>query len=224
MKNLFLKVSQINGETVDLPCQVIEVKNAMVVVSDFLLDHPIPLLFEVKHNQINTLFDFTKVNPYEIWFFYLDKDEVSFGKSFSLGNSDIPFQIQTQAKYIAIVPCNYKDLKQKQIDASSKLVNFKTNNSYLPDTQPYKKEIEDWILRLFQLSNDELINAFNRETTIKSWGQARSHYLRALQCEIQNRTFKSDILFEYNKNGSVNSFLLKNAVQINNGFLEFKNT
>lgn len=223
MNKLFLKVSQNNGETVDLPCQLIEVNRSLVVVSDFLLDHPIPLLFEVKHNQINTLFDLTNVTPYEIWFFYFENDEVFFGKSFSLGNGDTPFQIQTQAKFIVIVPCNYKDLNQKKIDASCKYIDLKINNSYLPDTYHHKNKIEDWTLRLLELSDQELINAFNKETGISSWGEARSHYLHALQCEIKNRTFNSDILFEHNDKGSIRSFILKNPVQINNNILEFKN-
>jgi len=223
MNKLFLKVSQNNGETVDLPCQLIEVNRSLVVVSDFLLDHPIPLLFEVKHNQINTLFDLTNVTPYEIWFFYFENDEVFFGKSFSLGNGDTPFQIQTQAKFIVIVPCNYKDLNQKKIDASCKYIDLKINNSYLPDTYHHKNKIEDWTLRLLELSDQELINAFNKETGISSWGEARSLYLHALQCKIKNRTFNSDILFEYNDNGSIRSFILKNPVQINNNILEFKN-
>ena len=223
MNKFFLKVSQNNGETTDLPCHLIEVKNAMVVVSDFLLDHPIPLLFEVKHSQINTLFDLTKVTPYEIWFFYFEKDEVSFGKSFSLGNGETPFQIQTQAKFIVIVPCNYKDLNQKKIDASSKYIDIKINNSYLPDTHHHKSQIEDWSLKLLELSDQELINTFNKETGITSWGEARSLYLLALQSEILNRSFNSDILFEYNENGSVLTFLIKTTVQINKDILEFKN-
>jgi hypothetical protein len=223
MKKLFLKVSQINGETIDLPCQHIDVNSSPVVVNDFLLDHPIPLLFEVKHGQINTLFDLTKVAPYEIWFFYLENSEVFFGKSFSLGITDSPFLIQTQAKFIVIVPCDYKDLNQHQIKATNNYVGFEINNSYLLDTEPNKKEKEDWTLRLFELTDQELINVFNKEIGSSSWGESRNFYLTALHCEIQNRLFHSDILFEYDQNVSLRTVLHKNIVQINNGVLEFKN-
>jgi hypothetical protein len=80
MNKLFLKVSQNNGETVNFPCQLIEVNSSLVVAGDFLLEHPFPLLFEVKHSQINTLFDLTKATPYEIWFFILKMTKFFFAK------------------------------------------------------------------------------------------------------------------------------------------------
>jgi hypothetical protein len=114
-------------------------------------------------------------------------------------------------------------LNQKKIDASCKYIDLKINNRYLPDTYHHKNKIEDWNLRLLELSDQELINAFNTEAAITSRGEARSFYLHALQCEIKNRTFNNNVLFECNDNGSIRSFVIKNPVQINNNILKFKN-
>lgn len=102
MNTLFIDFSSKERGTIVLPCQIVEVNETVIVVKSLIVENPNILLFEVKHNQINTLFDLTKVSPYELWYFAQNQEFIA--KSFSLQNGDAPFQIQTQARFVILIP------------------------------------------------------------------------------------------------------------------------
>ena len=79
-----------------------------------------------------------------------------------------------------------------------------------------------WIASLAILNDAILINKVNREVGNPGWTTSRGVYLKCLSNEIRKRPFNSNILFEFNTNGTVAAFSLKNKVQLLNNTLEFK--
>jgi hypothetical protein len=74
---------------------------------------------------------------------------------------------------------------------------------------------------LSALSDEALIERFNREAGSLGWNNARSQFLICLQEEIQKRNFDSSILFEYRTNTKeVHAFKLKDKVKLVEGRLE----
>lgn len=123
MNTLFLNFSSNEGEKIVLPCQIVEVNEAVVLVKSLIVDNPNILFFEIKHNQINTLFDLTKVVPYELWYF--DEIQEFIAKSFSLQNGDASFLIETQARFIALIPRENWNISQTNLITSFKCHSFK---------------------------------------------------------------------------------------------------
>lgn len=131
MNTLFLNFSTIDGETIVLPCQKTEINDAVVVVKSLMAENPKILLVEIIHNQINTLLDLTNVSPYELWYF--DQQQIFIAKSFSLQNGAAPFQIQTQARYIALIP-----LKDEKVNKTNLITDFKCHYIKLTDEDPFE--------------------------------------------------------------------------------------
>lgn len=218
MDTLFLNVSINAIETITLPANIIAVEQTTIVIQQLLQDHPKTIFLDVKHNHLNTLLELTNVAPYELWYFNA-KQEFT-GKSLCLQNGTAPFQIVTQARFIALVPFGaHYDLVSVN---STKLKNFTLSETHLPLSETVAVERAKWTLSLFNLTNNDLIEVYNNEVQKMVWVQARSYYLKCLQTEIRNRSFDSDILFEFNTNGTVAAFRLKNKVQLLNHKLEFK--
>jgi hypothetical protein len=84
MDTLFLNLSTNNREAIVLPCQTIEVIETVVEVKSPIVDNPKILLLEVKHSQINTLLDLTKMAACELWYF--NKKQFFDAKSLYLQN------------------------------------------------------------------------------------------------------------------------------------------
>jgi 5S rRNA maturation endonuclease (ribonuclease M5) len=82
-------------------------------------------------------------------------------------------------------------------------------------------QIAQWQTSLALLSDAELIIKVNREVGICAWTSSRADYLSLLHKEIRKRSFISSILFDFDSNGTVISFKLKNKVQLINQALEF---
>jgi hypothetical protein len=204
MKPTFLNFSEDGLLISTIPAWCVEVNDTTIVVNKCLQDSPKTIFFKITHNQINTLVDLTDCAPYELWYF--NDKELLTGKSFSLQEGSAPFHIQTQARYIALVPMAVKkvklDLNNRQMPRGS----FKLTDTYLPDSAPYSAELAAWTLSLFALSNEELVDTFNKEVQKNGWVQARGYYLGCLKKEIQNRPFDSDILFTKNNQESVLEF------------------
>ena len=80
-----------------------------------------------------------------------------------------------------------------------------------------------WQDSLSLLNDAELIDKVNDEVGNPGWTSSRGVYLHCLSNELRKRSFNSDILFEFNANGTVAAFSLKNKVQLLNTFLVFKN-
>ncbi len=131
MNTLFLNFSTIDRETIVLPCQKTELNDAVVVVKSLLIENPIIVLLEVKHNYINTLLDLTNVASYELWYF--DQQQVFIAKSFSLQNGAAPFQIQTQARYIALIP-----FKDEKVNKTNLITDFKCHSIKITDEDPFE--------------------------------------------------------------------------------------
>jgi hypothetical protein len=130
MNTLFLNFSTIDRETIVLPCQKIEVTDTVVVVKSLMADNPKILLLEIKHDHINTLLDLTNVAPYELWYF--DQQQIFIAKNFSLQNSAAPFQIQTQARYVALIP-----IKDEKVNKTNLLTDFKCHSIKITDEDAF---------------------------------------------------------------------------------------
>lgn len=57
-----------------------------------------------------------------------------------------------------------------------------------------KKNPFDYQESLEKLSNDQLIEAFNRQVGVQGWGNARASYGRALRNEFLKRDFDSTLI------------------------------
>lgn len=217
MNTLFLSASLNGRETITVPALIVRVIKPIILVNELILGHTKSIFFEVTHGQLNTLLDLTNVTPYELWYFN-EKNEFT-GKSFSLQKGNAPFQIQTQARYIALIPSSTR-LARYVVNSTIVERTFTLSETYLPITEPYAIERAQWTIKLCKLSDTELIEEFNRESEKKGWTQARSYYLDCLKNELLNRPFNSEILFEFDSNKIVTGFKLKNKVQLINQVLE----
>ena len=61
-----------------------------------------------------------------------------------------------------------------------------------------KLDAQKWRKELSLLSNNQLIETFNRETQKKGWVSSRGIFLSLLGDEIRSRNFDSNIIFEKN--------------------------
>lgn len=193
MNTLFLRVSLDSVTTISLPANIIELEDTNVVVNKLLQDHPKTVFFKIKHQHLNTLLDLTNCAPYELWYF--DEDEKFTGKSFSLQKGNAPFIIQTQARFIAVVPYGIKYAGHLNQNIFVKKRSFTLSETFLPETDPYAADVALWTLSFFNLTDEELIATLNNETPKKGWVQARAYYIDCLKKEIRNRTFNSNIFF-----------------------------
>ena len=80
-----------------------------------------------------------------------------------------------------------------------------------------------WQDALALLNDPELIEKVNDEVGNPGWTSSRGVYLQCLSNELRKRSFNSDILFEFNSNGTIAALSLKNKVHLLNNTLEFKN-
>lgn len=80
-----------------------------------------------------------------------------------------------------------------------------------------------WQDSLALLNDSELIEKVNDEVGKPSWTSSRGVYLQCLSKELRKRPFNSDILFEFNANGTIATLSLKNKVKLLSNTLEFKN-
>lgn len=131
MKTFFLNFSTIERETIVLPCQKTEVNETVVVVKSLLAENPQILLLDIKHDHINTLLDLTNVAPYELWYF--DLQQIFIAKNFSLQNSTTPFQIQTQARYVVLIP-----VMDEIVNKTNLLTDFKCHSFNIADEDPFE--------------------------------------------------------------------------------------
>ena len=219
MNTLFLRVSFNSLETISLPANIIELGETNVVVYKLLQDHPKTFFFKIKHQHLNTLLDLTNCTPYELWYF--DEKEKFTGKSFSLQKGNAPFLIQTQAKFIALVPIGiqYAGYVNQNIQIEKR--NFTLSETFLPETEPYAADVARWTLSLFNLTDEELIQTLNNETPKNGWVQARAHYNDCLKKEIRNRSFNSDILFDFDADQRIVGFKIGEKVGLIEDNLNF---
>lgn len=69
-------------------------------------------------------------------------------------------------------------------------------------------------MSLFELSDEELVNKYNEEVLKKGWTQARSYYLDCLQKEIKNRSFNSDMLFDFDAEDKTVAFKIGSKIDL----------
>lgn len=212
MNTLFLRVSLDSVTTISLPANIIELEDTNVVVHKLLQDHPKTIFFKIKHQHLNTLLDLTNCAPYELWYF--DEDEKFTGKSFSLQKGNAPFIIQTQARFIAVVPYGIKYAGHLNHNIFVKKRSFTLSETFLPETDPYAADVALWTLSFFNLTDEELIQTLNNETQKKGWVQARGFYNDCLKKEIRNRSFNSDILFDFDADGRIVAFNIGKKVAL----------
>lgn len=218
MKTLFLSISDDSSEARIMPSYCINVENTNVLVKKLIKDIQQTFFLQIKHQHINTLLDLTDCTPYELWYF--DDKEKYTGKSFSLQKEGAPFLIQSQARFIALVPVGIKYTRIQKRRNQKGETNFTLSKTFLPTSEPYANEIAVWTLSLFGASNEELIQTLNNEIEKKSWVAARGFYLDCLKTEIRNRPFNSDILFDFDTTGNFVAFKVANKVTLLNNTLQ----
>lgn len=59
-------------------------------------------LFQITHSNLNTLFDFSKSKDYQILHFDTNKSFI--GVSYALNRAEGPFIVQTQSKWLLLIP------------------------------------------------------------------------------------------------------------------------
>ena len=138
MKTLFLNVSFDSLETISLPSHCIMVEHTTVLVNKLIQDTPKTFFFKINHRHINTLLDFTNCSPCELWYF--DEKKIFTGKSFSIQNGDAPFQILTQARFIAMVPLGTKYSEIQNASIQNEEGNFTLSQTLPSASQPYAIE------------------------------------------------------------------------------------
>ena len=84
-------------------------------------------------------------------------------------------------------------------------------------------DMANWIFEFSALSDEALIEKFNKGAGLKYWGVGRSRYTRCLENEILDRTFNSEVLFERNSSGNVITFKLGKKVRLVDGVLIIDN-
>ncbi|MBC7557280.1 MAG: hypothetical protein H7195_10005, partial [Chryseobacterium sp.] len=144
MNTLFLTVSINAVETFTLPANIVSVEQTVVLVQALIQNRPKTIFIEIKHSQLNTLLELTDIAPYELWYFN-EKKEFT-GKSFSLQNGNASFQIQTQARFIALVPygINYSVVSTSDTIHDSKKCSLSA--TYLEESAPFSIERAEWTL------------------------------------------------------------------------------
>lgn len=66
-----------------------------------------------------------------------------------------------------------------------------------------------------KLTDEQLIDTFNRQVKVKAWGNARSAYIKALKEEFLTRNFDSSLII------TTQSFSFAKKVKLQNKHLEF---
>jgi len=87
-------------QKISLKVQSHLISNRNVEVSKLLSETVTPIGIECSHDQITTLLDFTRVTPYEIWYFD-DKKQFT-GKTFNIHHGSGTFRVETQARFILL--------------------------------------------------------------------------------------------------------------------------
>jgi len=82
------------------------------------------------------------------------------------------------------------------------------------DMIPSITQITLWQERLATLSNQDLVETYNREVLCKGWGTSRGYYLICLQKEIEQRRFDASIVLNRKEKGEVESISLAYPVTL----------
>jgi hypothetical protein len=80
----------------------LELKQPTTIVQNLEIVQGQQYLFSATHRALNSILDLTGITPYQLVFF--DKKQEFTGASFSLGNPEQLFSIQTTARFILLVP------------------------------------------------------------------------------------------------------------------------
>ena len=80
----------------------LELKQPTTIVQNLEIVQGQQYLFSATHQALNSVLDLTAITPYQLVFF--DEIQKFTGASFSLGNPEQLFSIQTTARFILLVP------------------------------------------------------------------------------------------------------------------------
>jgi|AntRauMFilla1563_2_1112583.scaffolds.fasta_scaffold11513_1 hypothetical protein len=106
-KTIVLNQTQIQKEEandhhqISLNIQWHSIKKRSVTISNLLSDSIAPIGIEISHEELTTLIDFTRVTPYEIWYF--DNQKQFMGKAFSFQKGSGTFRVETQARFVLLL-------------------------------------------------------------------------------------------------------------------------
>lgn len=82
--------------------------HSTTVIKDYVIDLKQTYLISVAHNELNSFLDLKGITPYQL--VYFDRERNFTGASFSTGEQNHLFTIQTTAKYILLIP--FKEKKE----------------------------------------------------------------------------------------------------------------
>lgn len=98
--------------------EVLEEQNTTTILRDNNIAISQTYLLSIKHQELNSVLDLTGITPFQLLYFN-EKQECT-GASFSLGDQNHVFFIQTTAKHILLIPfenkINVTDFKSFEID------------------------------------------------------------------------------------------------------------
>lgn len=84
-----------------LEAQILTLKETSIKIHELNLDDGIYLI-QVLHFSLNTLIDFSKSKDYQL--LYFERNKKFIGAGYAINNAVGDFLIQTQAKWVMIVP------------------------------------------------------------------------------------------------------------------------
>ncbi|OYU82618.1 MAG: hypothetical protein CFE24_14850 [Flavobacterium sp. BFFFF2] len=135
-----------------------------VSVKDLAVNHS--LLLSINHSHLQTLIDLTNLS--NLFVLGFDENLNFIGVSIVGEKANAPFQLLNQGKYFLIIS------QQNKIDFAH------LKNIIIPKPQIRYKELNE-------LSNQELVERYNKECGNSGWSSSRGVFLMNLKAELHSR-------------------------------------
>lgn len=136
MDALYVNFSTKSRETIGLSCNIVPVEVAVVESKWIFDDSKVDcILLEVNHKFSFTIFYLFTFLRYEIWYF--DQEHLFIGKWLSDPNEDLPFYINTKARYIAMIPLSDEEIKKTNWTTDFKCHSFEIYPSAESKLEPF---------------------------------------------------------------------------------------
>jgi hypothetical protein len=136
MDTLYLNFSTKSRETIVLSCSILPVDVPVVGSKWTFDDRKVDcILLEVKHKLSFTIFYLYTFLRYEIWYF--DQEHFFIGKWLSDPTEKLPFCINTEARYIALIPLSNEDVKNTNWTTDFQCHSFEIYPSAESKLQPF---------------------------------------------------------------------------------------
>lgn len=136
MDNLYIHFSTKSRDTIVLSCSIAPINVPVLRLNPTFKDPQVDcILLEVKHNLSFTIFYLFTLLRYEIWYF--DQEHFFIGKWLSAPTEELPFQINTEARYIAIIPLSNEKVQKTNWTTDFKCHSFEIYPSTESKLEPF---------------------------------------------------------------------------------------